>query len=54
VLLVVRQGHTPKKLLQKGLKNLDGMNLLGIVINDSPIAERNYYREYYNRGPQRR
>jgi capsular exopolysaccharide synthesis family protein len=49
VLLVVRQGHTPKKLLQKGLKNLDGMNLLGIVINDAPIAERNYYREYYNR-----
>ena len=49
VLLVVRQGHTPKKLLQKGLKNLDGVNLLGVVLNDSPAAERTYYREYYNR-----
>jgi capsular exopolysaccharide synthesis family protein len=49
VLLVVRQGHTPRMLLQKGLKNLDGVNLLGVVMNDSPAAERHYYQQYYSR-----
>jgi capsular exopolysaccharide synthesis family protein len=50
LLLVVRQGHTPRKLLQKGLKNLDGVNLIGIVMNDTPAAENSYYQKYYS-GP---
>jgi capsular exopolysaccharide synthesis family protein len=50
LLLVVRQGHTPKKLLEKGLKNLDGANLIGIVMNDSPAVESAYYQKYYNQG----
>jgi capsular exopolysaccharide synthesis family protein len=54
VLLVVRQGHTPKKLLQKGIKSLDGVNLLGIVLNDSPAAEHSYYQQYYNRSQHSR
>ncbi|HEY3975211.1 MAG TPA: CpsD/CapB family tyrosine-protein kinase [Candidatus Sulfotelmatobacter sp.] len=53
VLLVVRQGHTPKKLLQKGLRNLDGVNLLGVVMNDAPAAEHTYYRKYYNQSVNR-
>lgn len=49
VLLVVRQGSTPKKLLQRGLQTLDGANLLGVVLNDVPTAEHSYYQKYYDR-----
>jgi len=41
-------------LLQKGLKNLDGVNLLGVVMNDSPAAERHYYQQYYSRNQRNR
>ena len=54
VLLVVRHGHTPEKLLQKGIKSLDGVNLVGVVMNDSPAAEHNYYQQYYNRSQDSR
>jgi capsular exopolysaccharide synthesis family protein len=48
VLLVIRQGSTPKKLLRRGLKSLDGANLLGIVLNDVPTVEHSYYQKYYD------
>jgi len=51
ILLVIRQGNTPKKLLERGLKSLDGVNLLGVVMNDVPNVESSYYRKYYN-GPR--
>jgi len=50
VLLVVRQGRTPKTVLQKGLETLDGTSLLGVVLNDAPGAEHSYYYKYYDRG----
>lgn len=54
VVLVVRQGHTPRKLLQKGLQSLSGMNLLGVVLNDTPATEQNYYQQYYSRSLRNR
>lgn len=54
VVLVVRYGHTPERLLQKGLKSLDGVNLVGVVLNDSPAVEHSYYQQYYNRSQSNR
>lgn len=48
ILLVIRQGNTSKKVLQMGLKTLDGANLLGIALNDVSAAERGRYQQYYD------
>jgi len=54
LLLVVREGRTPKTALQKGLETLDNPRVIGVVINDSHGIERNCYRDYYShRGPEK-
>lgn len=50
LVLVVRQGVAPKKVLAKGLGGLDGAKVLGVVLNDAQSVEPNYYDHYY--GPQ--
>jgi capsular exopolysaccharide synthesis family protein len=47
LLLVSRQGRTPKLALKKGLEVLDHPKVLGIVINDSPAVVDSYYHHYY-------
>jgi len=46
IILVIRQGKTPKKTLLKGLKELDGAKILGTAFNDVEIPERGYYTYY--------
>jgi len=46
-LLVVRQGKTPKKLLQKTLESVENLRLVGIVMNTSEDAQRHHYSQYY-------
>lgn len=48
VLLVTRQGFTPKKAFLKALATLDPSKLFGVVINDSTATEERYYRAYYS------
>lgn len=47
VLLVVRSGLTPKKLLRQGLDLLDRSKIIGIVMNDAQCVDQRYYRGYY-------
>ena len=47
VLLVVRQGITPKKVLVKSLESFDKGKLLGLIMNDAVSIEERYYRGYY-------
>lgn len=46
LLLVVRQGQTPKKLVQKALENLDNPTLLGVVLNEATGEDHRYYGRY--------
>ncbi len=47
-LLVVRQGVTPRRALQKTLETLDNPKLLGVVINEASDTDRGrYYSKYY-------
>lgn len=48
ILLVARNGATPKRLLKKVLSSLDKSKLLGIVLNDCPDPDQQYYKHYYN------
>jgi len=50
VLLVVRDGTTRRETLAKGLNGLNGAKLLGVVLNDSPSLNRDYYRKHYSPG----
>jgi protein-tyrosine kinase len=45
VLLVVRSGSTPAEIAQKGVQQLQGKNILGIVLN--AIDRVNLYDSYY-------
>lgn len=47
LLLVVRQGTTPKSVLEKGLETLDNPKLIGVVLNDARDVESGYYDSYY-------
>lgn len=47
LLLVVREGTTPKTILQKGLDTLDNPKVIGIVLNDAHQVESSYYHHYY-------
>jgi len=47
LLLVVREGHTPKTVLQKGLETLDNPKVVGVVFNDAHEVESAYYGNYY-------
>jgi capsular exopolysaccharide synthesis family protein len=47
VLLVVREGKTEKRQLQRGLAALDRSNLLGVVVNGfTGTDNKNYYSRY--------
>ncbi len=48
ILLVAREGKTPKRLLRKVLDSIDGSKLLGIVLNDCSDPDQHYYTHYYN------
>lgn len=48
ILLVAREGKTPKRLLRKVLGSLDNKKLLGIVLNDCTDPDQHYYMHYYN------
>ena len=50
MLLVVREGHTPKSILEKGLETLDNPKLVGVVLNDAREIESSYYGHYYYQG----
>jgi len=50
LLLVVREGKTPKAVLQKGLDTLDNPKIVGVVLNEVPDVETSYYGDYYYRG----
>ncbi len=47
LLIVSRQGCTPKLALKKGLEVLDNPKVLGVVINASHAVENSYYHHYY-------
>ncbi len=46
ILLVIREGKTPKKLLQKALGTLDNPMLLGVVLNEVTAPDQQYYQRY--------
>jgi len=46
ILLVVREGKTPKRMLREGLESLHDANILGIVFNDSTGKDAPYYANY--------
>ncbi len=48
LLLVVRNGKAPRKLLQKGLEAMDNPRLLGVVFNDVQAPDSTYYSHYYS------
>ena len=50
LLLVVREGRTPKTVLQKGLETLDNPKVIGVVLNDAHEVESGYYSHYYQHG----
>lgn len=47
LLLVTRQGFTPKKAFMKGLATLDRSKLFAVVINEATATEERYYRAYH-------
>ena len=49
ILLVVRDGKTPKRLLKKVIASIDPSKLLGIVLNDYSDPDQQYYVQYYGR-----
>lgn len=53
LLLVCREGRTPKTVLKKGLEVLDNPQILGIVINEGHTVESSYYHHYYSRHSNR-
>jgi len=54
LLLVVRQGRTPRSHLQKGLEALDNPCVLGFVLNGARVIESDYYNHYYSSARQSR
>lgn len=48
ILLVAREGKTPKTLLRKVLDSLGTAKLLGTVLNDCSDPDQKYYKHYYN------
>jgi capsular exopolysaccharide synthesis family protein len=46
ILLVTRNGKTPKKSLLKGLEGINNAKVLGMVFNDAPHATRDYFHKY--------
>ena len=47
ILLVARDGKTPKRLLRKVIASIDQGKLLGVVLNDCSDPDQQYYVQYY-------
>jgi len=45
-LLVVREGKTPKKMLEKALETVDRTKLVGAVLNEAAFRQQKYYGYY--------
>jgi len=52
VLLVVRAGKTPKKLMQKTVNSVEKDKLLGIVVNAATEMNQHYYYYYSKAGQE--
>jgi capsular exopolysaccharide synthesis family protein len=50
VMVVVREGHTRRKILNKALESVDRKKLLGVVFNEAASLQMNYDRYYGNYG----
>lgn len=50
VLVVVREGHTRRKVLNKALETIDPGKLLGIVLNEASMLQVGYTRYYDGNG----
>jgi capsular exopolysaccharide synthesis family protein len=48
ILMVVREGKTEKRQLQKALEAIEGSPLLGVVLNSCTNTEHKSYYTYYN------
>ena len=53
VLLVVREGLTPKAALTKTVDAIDRTKLCATILNDAVSSESKYYRQYYTRDSER-
>jgi capsular exopolysaccharide synthesis family protein len=53
VLLVARQGVTPKRLLREALKSIEGARIIATVLNEATVSNQQYYHRYYQQGPRR-
>jgi capsular exopolysaccharide synthesis family protein len=51
VLLVVREGHTPRRLLKKAAEMIQKGKLLGSVVNDASDTEKTSYYGYRQSSP---
>ena len=49
VLLVVRAGHTAKKLVKKTVAVLGRDKILGVVLNQCDVTPKEYYKYYVNK-----
>jgi len=47
VLLVVREGVTPKRALLKTLDSIERAKLFAVILNDAVSNESKYYKQYY-------
>ena len=52
VVLVTRQGFTPKRLLREALKSIDGTRIIATVLNEATISHQQYYQRYYQQTPR--
>jgi protein-tyrosine kinase len=53
-LLIVREGVTPVKALKQGLRALDHVNLIGVVMNDASATDDAKYDGQYYGSPKRK
>jgi capsular exopolysaccharide synthesis family protein len=49
VLLIARDGKTPRKALEKSLESLDKAKLFAVVMNDCNGVDKRYYSDYYGK-----
>jgi capsular exopolysaccharide synthesis family protein len=49
VIMIVREGVTPRNLLKKAVEAIDRQKLLGAILNESSDTKDSYYREYHHR-----
>ena len=54
VLLLVREGVTPKGIFAKSVEALDKSKLFAVILNDAYTRESEYYGQYYSASTRRR